>query len=299
MTTAFYGRFSTDLQNENSPEDQLEACRRHFAGHPQVPAIELVFIDRAISGATTNRPDYQRLLQAIRQRKIKVVVAEALDRITRNMGELAGFMDALGDANAKLFTIANDQVTTVHIALIGGMNQIFLEETARKVKRGVWAKVVAGKHAGPIPYGYDSDGTVGGRKINPTEAAIVRRVFDLRATDMSGIKIAKLLNAEGVQPPRGERWRSSTICGDRRSRDGILNNEIYRGRLVYNRHEFKRNRATGKRRGELRPEDQWLIKEVPELRIIDEGVWAKVQTLQNSRARSAPLHTTRRSGRTR
>ena len=294
MTTAFYGRFSTDLQNEKSPEDQLAACRRHFTGHPQVQTIEMAFIDRAMSGSITNRPEYQRLLGALRDRKVTVVVAEALDRITRRVGDAAAFKDALEAANAKCFTISEGEITTLHIGLLGTMNQLALEETARKVKRGVWAKVSAGKHAGPIPYGYESDGTKGGRKIKPAEAEVVCRVFKLALTGMSGIKIAKLFNAEGVPAPRGDRWRSSTICGDRRSGDGILNNEIYHGWLIYNRHRYKRDRQTGKRRGHLHPESEWLRVEAPQLRIIDEEIWNKVQALQQSRQRKAPLHTTRR-----
>ena len=73
MTTAFYGRYSTDLQNQNSVNDQLAECQRHFAGDARIGPIGSIFQDHALSGTTTARPGYQALLRSIQGGAVNVV----------------------------------------------------------------------------------------------------------------------------------------------------------------------------------------------------------------------------------
>ena len=77
-------------------------------------------------------------------------------------------------------------------------------------------------------------------------------------------------------------WGPSTIHGNRQRGTGILNNELYIGRLVWNRLRYIKDPATGKRVSRLNPEDQWIVKDVPELRIIDQELWEAVKTRQES-----------------
>ena len=75
-------------------------------------------------------------------------------------------------------------------------------------------------------------------------------------------------------PDTGEQVRGpSTIYGNWRRGTGVLNNELYIGRLVWNRLRYLKDPDSGKRASRLNPESEWIVKDVPELRIVDDGLW--------------------------
>ena len=117
-------------------------------------------------------------------------------------------------------------------------------------------------------------------EIDPTQAAIVQRIFEEYASGLPPRRIVAGLSAEGIEGPRGGHWNASTINGSRQWRNGILNNEMYLGRLVWNRQRFVKDPETGKRVSRINPESEWITTEVPELRIIDDATWEKVQALK-------------------
>jgi hypothetical protein len=85
----------------------------------------------------------------------------------------------------------------------------------------------------------------------------------------------------------GRRLRlSSTRRKRNRERGtGILNNELYIGKLVWNRLRYRKDPDTGKRRSRLNPETDWIVREVPELRIIPQELWEAVKARQVEMAR--------------
>ena len=80
-------------------------------------------------------------------------------------------------------------------------------------------------------------------------------------------------------------WGPSTINGNAARGTGILNNELYIGRLVWNRLCYRKDPSTGKRRSRLNPQKDWIIKEVPELRIVPQDVWDKAKARQHQMQR--------------
>jgi len=97
---------------------------------------------------------------------------------------------------------------------------------------------------------------------------------------MTPRQIAARLNREAVSSPGCGQWNASTINGNRLRRIGILNNELYLGRIIYNRQKFLKDPETGKRTARPNPEDEWITKEVPRLRIIEDALWDRVQALK-------------------
>ena len=91
----------------------------------------------------------------------------------------------------------------------------------------------------------------------------------------SSRSIAHKLNADGTSGPSGRTWGASTIHGNRRRGTGILNNELYIGRLIWNRLRYVKDPDTGKRVSRPNPEDKWIIQDVPELRIVDADLWQR------------------------
>src|SRR6266478_3851946 len=98
---------------------------------------------------------------------------------------------------------------------------------------------------------------------------VIRHIFREFAAGRSPRAIAKTLNAEGVIGPLGKTWGPSTIYGNWRRGTGILNNELYIGRLVWNRQRFIKDPTTGRRLGRVNPENDWVVENIEELRIID------------------------------
>ncbi|QIF82443.1 recombinase family protein [Brevundimonas sp. 'scallop'] len=174
----------------------------------------------------------------------------------------------------------------LHIGLKGTMNQMFLTELGIKTRRGLVARVKAGRSGGGKCYGYKvargQDDERGLLTIDPHQANVIRRIFRDYATGKSPRLIAHALNAEGEPGPRGGEWTPTAIYGDRRSRDGILCQELYVGVRVYNRRAFKKHPDTGKRSGRLNAASEWLREPIPELRLIDDDLWTAVQDRQKA-----------------
>ncbi len=282
-----YARYSSDLQNDASIEDQVRLCeeRLQSEGHMLVQ----VYQDRAISGGSVhNRDGIQRLMEAVRLGGVDLVMAEALDRVSRDQEDIAAIYKRLQFAGVTLTTLAEGEVSELHIGLTGTMNALFLKDLADKTRRGQRGRVEKGRIPGGKSYGYNlvhslkDNGQVerGQRTINTAEANVVRRVFSAYVAGNNPRKIASSLNADKIPSPRGGQWNASTINGNRKRRNGILNNELYLGRITYNRQRFVKDPDTGKRRSRPNPETLWVITHVPELQIIDQDTWDKTQSLK-------------------
>ena len=284
---AIYARYSSDLQSAASIEDQVRVCREHAErnGHEIVE----IFSDYAISGGSLKtRPAMLALMAAAREGSFDQVLVEALDRISRDQEDIAAIYKRLVHADVLLCTLAEGEISELHVGLKGTMNALFLKDLADKTRRGQRGRVEAGRIPGGNSYGYrmirrlGEDGTLirGEREIDPEQSAIVRRIFDAYVAGQPPRRIAADLNAGGIPSPRGGLWNALTINGSRQRRNGILNNELYLGRITYNRQRFVKDPETGKRVSRSNPEALWVIKEVPELRIIDDETWDAVQAIK-------------------
>jgi site-specific DNA recombinase len=287
-----YARYSSDLQRDASIEDQIRLCRGQIdkEGWQYLHA----YTDRASSGASTLRPAYQALLEDARRGGFDIVIAEALDRLSRDQEDVAGLLKRLRFAGVRLFTVAEGEIGELHVGLKGTMNALFLRDLADKTRRGLEGRVRAGRSGGGLCFGYDlvrehdsrGEPVHGGRSINDTEAAIVRRIFAEFAAGKSPRGIAVDLNRDGVPGPRGGEWDASTINGNASRGTGILNNELYVGRLVWNRLRYLKDPATGKRISRLNDPDRLIVQEVPELRIIAQDLWDRVKERQQGLKRN-------------
>jgi hypothetical protein len=90
---------------------------------------------------------------------------------------------------------------------------------------------------------------------------------------------------EGVKGPFGARWNPSTIRGNAARGTGVLNNQLYVGRLVWNRLRYIKNPDTGRRVSRLNPPSEWITKDVPELRIVSDELWEATKRRQEAARR--------------
>lgn len=109
---------------------------------------------------------------------------------------------------------------------------------------------------------------------------MITRIYRDYAGGTSPKAIAHALNREGVPGPRGGAWSPSAIYGDRRAGDGILCQELYVGVRVFNRRRFRKHPDTGRRSSVLNDGKGWIREPVPALRLLDDDLWAAVQSRQ-------------------
>src|SRR5690348_5113827 len=182
MRAAISARYSTENQREASIEDQVRLCKDLIAH--QGWELVTVFKDAAISGSSSLRPDYQALLEGARTGAFDIVVAEALDRLSRDQEDVAALYKQLRFRGVRILTLAEGEISELHVGLKGTMNALFLKDLAAKTHRGLEGRVREGRSGGGLCYGYDvireqdtrGEPIHGGWRINAAEAEIVRRM---------------------------------------------------------------------------------------------------------------------------
>ncbi|GAB1714972.1 MAG: Recombinase [Nitrobacter sp.] len=294
MRVALYARYSSDNQRDASIEDQLRLCRAR--ADREGWKIVGSYTDRAISGASLLRPGVQELIADGLKRRFDLILTESLDRLSRDQEDIAGFYKRMRFVGISIVTLSEGEVNELHIGLKGTMGALYLKDLADKTRRGLRGRVAEGKSGGGLCYGYDvvkqfdanGEAIRGDRTINEAEAAIVRRIFVDYLAGQSSRTIAMTLNKEGVPGPQGSEWGPTTIHGNPKRGVGILNNELYVGKLVWNRLRYLKDPDTGKRVSRLNPESEWVIQDVPELRIVDQEVWDAAKARQKSLAYEPP-----------
>ena len=286
MRAVIYARFSSESQRDASIEDQLRVCKARIAAEGW--ELVQVFQDRALSGSSTLRPGYQALLAGARDGAFDIVLAEALDRLSRDQEDVAALYKRLRFAGIRIVTLSEGEVSELHVGLKGTMNALFLRDLAAKTHRGLRGRIEAGRSGGGNSYGYavirrlgnSGEPVTGERQIDPAQATVVTRIFRAYADGQSPKRIALELNGLSIPGPRGGAWGPSTINGNGARGTGILNNELYVGRLVWNRLAYVKDPDTGRRRSRQRAAGERVVMEVPELRIIDDALWQAVKTRQ-------------------
>jgi site-specific DNA recombinase len=283
-----YARFSTDLQNERSIEDQVTLCR-DYASREGMNIAE-VFEDRARSGGSLmGRDGLLRLLDRAKERSFDIVVVEALDRLSRDMEDLAGIHKRLSFLGIEIRAVHEGVVNTVLVGLRGLVGQLYREDNAHKVRRGLVGRVGQGLNAGGKAYGYAPvAGEKGKRIIIEAEAEIVRRIFEEYVAGRTPREIAYDLNEERVPPPRGRSWNASTINGNMQRGTGIIQNQLYMGRLVWNKVRMVKDPDTGKRLSRPNAKNEWHTVDVPDLRIVFRELFDAAQNRKQARRHTHP-----------
>ena len=223
-----YMRVSTEDQAREGfslPEqkERLESfCK--FKGYEIVDYYE----DAGISAKTGNhRPEFERLKNDIKAKKINTIVALKLDRITRSIYDWENLMTFLDENNAYLDCV-NDEINTTSAngkmisRLLMSVSQNEIERTSERTKVGLAGAIKCGHipHVAPLGYKHEDKKLV----IDYSTKDIVIRIFDLYYNGYSYQKISNLFNEEKVLGK--DNWRDSTIVT-------ILENEIYKGDFVH------------------------------------------------------------------
>ena len=223
-----YMRVSTEDQAKEGfslPEqkERLESfCK--FKGYEIVEYYQ----DAGLSAKTGNhRPEFERLKNDIKAKKINTIVALKLDRITRSIYDWENLMTFLDENDAYLDCV-NDEINTTTAngkmisRLLMSVSQNEIERTSERTKIGMAGAIKSGHipHQAPLGYKHKDKKLV----IDYSTKDIVIRIFDLYYNGLSYKKISNLFNEEKVLGR--DNWRDTTITT-------ILENEIYKGDFVH------------------------------------------------------------------
>jgi DNA invertase Pin-like site-specific DNA recombinase len=214
-----YARYSTDRQDARSIDDQVRRCREYAARHGMT--VVSTFADEALSGAHTERPQLQQLLQQAgdgRRRSFSAVLIYDLSRPSRDLWDMGRivFQDlaTLGIPVIDVMTQTSNDAPHARrlFASLGMGNDQFLQMVKAETHRGLEGRALAGFWTGGRVYGYSTMPEENPQDpehprarpipiIDEQEGEIVRRIFKLFSDGESTKAIAALLNQEGVPAP--------------------------------------------------------------------------------------------------
>jgi site-specific DNA recombinase len=306
MRCAIYTRYSSDLQNDRSIEDQERNCRSAAAQKGWIVAEDHNYADRAVSGTTTiGRSALQELLQAAkgRPRPFDYVLIDDTSRLSRNQADQLGLVDELAYLGINIYFVSqqidskDEQSTMMLLPMHGIKDSMYGRELAQKTKRGMTGQVLRGYNPGGKTYGYSYerepdpsgiiDKTTGSVRILGTRISIdsktgeiIREIFERFAAGWGYKEICKSFNERGIEPPGSENQRRGLRVKPSWCPNAIRNmllNPRYGGDWTWNKNHYRTNRKTGKRRCEPRPKEEWVEKICPELRIVTDETWLAVR----------------------
>ena len=257
------------------------------------------YADEAITGAVIAlRPGMKALLASVERGEVDLVLGDELDRLSRSQSQTPMIFERCLFLGVRLHTIAEGEITRLHVGLKGTMNAEQLATTSRKTRDAIAKRFRDGQNPGGLAYGYAldfvpdarGDRIPGHRRIVPEQAETVTYICEQYAGGRSPHDIAIELNNRGISGPRGGQWSASTINGNKARGTGILNNRLYIGEPEHQRQTYRKDPETGARRAFANPDDLKQTASVPHLRILSDALWERVKARQDAVARPRADH---------
>ena len=227
MKAVIYARYSSHNQREESIEGQIRECQDFAARNGFVVIGE--YIDRALSGKTDNREDFQRMIKDSEKGHFDAVLMYTLDRFARNRYDSAMYKAKLKKNGVKVYyakqTIPEGPEGIILESVLEGYAEYYSENLSRNVKRGMNENALQCKVTGGLCLGYrkSSDDKY---EIDPVGAKIVQEIFQLYANGMSATQIVKHCNERGYKTVRGRPFTRNSLRT-------ILQNKKYIGVYEY------------------------------------------------------------------
>jgi site-specific DNA recombinase len=290
IACAVYARKSNDqvgvADDQRSVERQIGHAKAYAKSQGWKVADDCIFSDDGISGAEfAARPGYMRMLNALKPRApFSVLIVSELSRLGREQLETGYAVKQLAQAGVRIFSYLDKREvlldTPTDKFLMSAVNfaaEIERDKGRQRVIDSLKRKAAAGHHVGGGVFGYDlteilnADGSRSHveLRINPAQAAVIRRIFELAASGDGYCGIARRLNNDGALAPRPQQRR---LAGwGKESVREVLKRDLYRGLRIWNKSQ-KRDHW-GQLRWRVRPATEWIRVELPHLRIISDELW--------------------------
>lgn len=228
MNAVIYARYSSHSQTEQSIEGQLRDCYEYAKRYD----INVVgeYIDRATSGTTDDRPDFQRMIADAPKKQFDRIIVWKLDRFARNRYDSALYKHKLKQYGIRVISamenVGEGDESILLEALLEASAEYYSLDLKKKIKRGQRESIAKGKYCGgPIPYGYKlSDGKL---LVDEKNAPVIRYLFEQYASGVPMKEIIDELTRRGVRGSRGGALTYNTFSR-------ALTNTTYIGQYKYN-----------------------------------------------------------------
>ncbi len=308
IRVAFYERFSSDLQNDLSIVDQDHQMRAEASRLGWIVAEECIRADYAVSGQSLlGRNGLLDLIELarMRPRPFDAVMFPDTSRFGRRVSDVTRVREEF-EAEGVFLYFASDHLDSrqpgFEFAFVfkAVQDQSAVKMLGEKVRQVQFSRFDAGHVPGAHTYGYrsrpvedpDRKGPHGRPyvlycvyEIVEEERVVIARIFREYAAGKSYAEIARILNAEGVKSPRNPRGRGKPSWAKSSIRE-IVQNTKYKGLFIWGKTSQERL-PSGKIRVIHHPESTWEKRECPELRILDEDLWNRVQWQRQLKAAQA------------
>ena len=227
QNAVIYARYSSHSQTEQSIEGQLhdayqyaERCGYRVVGE---------YIDRALTGTSDDRPDFQRMIRDSEKKQFQIVIVWKLDRFARNRYDSAIYKRMLRKHDVRVVSVMENITDSPEGIILEGllesMAEYYSANLSENIRRGQKASIEKGWFCGGwVPMGYK----VQDHKLIPDEktAPLIRELYARYADGDSLADIAKDFNNRGFRTTRGATFKTATF-------DKVLPNSAYIGEYMY------------------------------------------------------------------
>lgn len=227
LSAVIYARYSSHAQNDASIEQQIDECQEYARQHGY--KIVGVYADRAMSGRSDRRPEFQKMMRAAEKHEFQIVLAYKSNRISRNMLHALSYEDKLAQHGVNVVyckeEFGNNAAGRFALRTMMNVNQFYSENMAEDIMRGLMDNASQCKVNGALPLGYRR-GADGRYEIDEQTAPIVQEIFRRIAGGELKASIANDLNNRQIQTSKGAAWNKNSF-------HAILSNERYIGVYIY------------------------------------------------------------------
>ena len=299
--TAIYARLSREdnLNGSESIENQLEYIKSYLASRPYLECVD-IYIDNGFTGTDFDRPNWQRLMEDVKDKKINCIVVKDLSRLGRNYIETGEFLEKICPFFGIRFIAINDNFDTdtaeangqLSVSLSNIINDYYAKDISRKVTSALKTKMENGEYIGSWEkYGYlKSPENKNQLIVNPETAPVVQMIYKWRSEGMSYMGINKKLNDMGIPSPgqykadRGivtnNNQKAHKILWNKHMVTEILKDTVYLGHLA--QRKAGQCLYAGIPYGRFDEQD-WIVVENTHEPLIDPVTFQKVRLLISSR----------------
>lgn len=222
-----YARYSSHAQRDVSIEQQVNACRKYAAEN----ALEVlrVYDDHAMTGTNDNRPAFRQMIKDSASRAFQFVIVYSLDRFSRDRYDSAIHKHTLKEHGVRVLSamenIQDNPTGVLMESILEGFAEYYSKELAQKTMRGIRSNAEKCLATSQPPFGYRIN-EQNRYEILPSEAAVVREVFERVAAGTPLSVIIEDLNARAIPTKRGGKWNKNSFSR-------LLSNERYTGVFIY------------------------------------------------------------------
>lgn len=274
---ALYVRVSTGYQVDKDSlphqKKELKNYCKHVL-HIQEERI-MIFEDAGKSAKNTKRPAFERMMQMVRAGQISHVLVYKIDRVSRNLVDFSLMYDDF-KKNRVVFISLNEQFDTSSaigeaiLKIILVFAELERKMTSERVmdimlgraKNGLW-------NGANVPFGYAWDELRQFPVPHPTEADIVKFMYDFYEREQSSCKLRDYLNSHDIPTKRGGEWTSKTVAD-------IIRNPMYKGTYRYNYRESAR--------GKIKPKEEWIVLEDVFTPLVSKEQWENCNKTMDANA---------------